>query len=414
MLKVMIVDDEPNIRKGLIKVINWKEHGFEVLAHAEDGLEALEVYKKERPDAVITDIKMPGMDGLQLSYELKKIDRNISIILLSGYSDFAYAKQAIQNGVDGYLLKPVNQKELILELEKIKDKTCSQFNATKREYKQNEKLKDYFLFRLVTGNEQHEYANQLLMECNLKLQSKNYCTTILCIDQYGNMMDSSAEGVIFEKIGISRLIEEILYDSQNGHLFEITENQFGVLFFDNENAQMDKNSLILMAEKIIQAFSKRRDISVTIGIGKIVDTLDKINESYRKAVKSLDRKYTNHIDKIFYYDDIREQKDDFENILSYIHEKYRDEISLKILSDLFYINSVYLGQLFKKKTGEYFHDYLNKIRLEKALYLIKETNLSMNDIANQVGYKHIEHFYRTFKEFHRCNPGGFRRNDLQK
>ena len=110
---IMVVDDEEEIRLGIIKKIQWEEYGFKVIGDAENGQEALEKAEKLRPDIVMTDIKMPFMDGLELGRELTKKMPESKIIIFSGSDDFEYAQKAIKINVIEYVLKPINSNELI-------------------------------------------------------------------------------------------------------------------------------------------------------------------------------------------------------------------------------------------------------------------------------------------------------------
>lgn len=112
MYKLIVVDDENFVRKDLIGSINWKKHGFEPVAEASCGLEALNLIEKIKPDLVITDIKMPDMNGIELLRRIKSAYPEIQVIILSAYDDFSYAQQAIRFCACGYLLKPVNKAEL--------------------------------------------------------------------------------------------------------------------------------------------------------------------------------------------------------------------------------------------------------------------------------------------------------------
>ncbi|MGL1892275.1 MAG: response regulator [Spirochaetaceae bacterium] len=130
-MNILIVDDEPKIRKGLRHVVDWFEHGIKIIGSASNGSEALEIIKNpdNKVDLVITDIEMPIMDGIQLSKEIKNSYPGIKIIILSGYDNFEYAKKAMIYGVTDYLLKPVDEDELlntVLKLRKqIEDKNFS-------------------------------------------------------------------------------------------------------------------------------------------------------------------------------------------------------------------------------------------------------------------------------------------------
>lgn len=120
MYKVLIVDDEPVVREGLSMLIDWKQHGYSVITMVENGGDALKELKRFQYDVVITDIRMPVMDGLELAKSIGELKMTQRVIIISGYNDFNYAKQAIEYGVKAYLLKPVMPDELIKHLQLIK------------------------------------------------------------------------------------------------------------------------------------------------------------------------------------------------------------------------------------------------------------------------------------------------------
>ncbi|WP_046226054.1 response regulator transcription factor [Paenibacillus dauci] len=120
MFKVMIVDDEPAIREGLKTIVDWDAIGFEVAETAANGREALQKYERIRPDLMIMDIRMPGMSGLEVIEQLRQDKlRQAHVLILSGYADFEYARRALGYGVDGYLLKPVDEQEMEEELRRV-------------------------------------------------------------------------------------------------------------------------------------------------------------------------------------------------------------------------------------------------------------------------------------------------------
>ena len=139
-MKLLIADDDYQILTGLRDGINWGAVGFDTVSTATNGNEALEIFIKERPQIVITDIRMPGLDGLALSEEMKKISDSVKIIIVSGHSDFQYARQAIKLGVCDYMLKPVNIRELLSLLSRlfseIQRECCSTSNAAENRLKQ--------------------------------------------------------------------------------------------------------------------------------------------------------------------------------------------------------------------------------------------------------------------------------------
>lgn len=136
LYKVMLVDDEEAARKAIEKKLKWDELGFQVIATAENGEEALELAEKLQPDVVMTDIKMPFMDGLSLCRKLKESRRDMRIVIFSGFDEFEYAREAIKLDVAEYILKPIDSEELrdvFLRIKKIWMRRLMK-NATRRSF----------------------------------------------------------------------------------------------------------------------------------------------------------------------------------------------------------------------------------------------------------------------------------------
>ncbi len=120
LYKIMVVDDEEEVRQSIIRQIDWSRAGFEVIGDAENGKEALEKIDQIEPDVVLTDIRMPYMDGLSLAEAIRQRHPSIKIVIFSGFDEFEYAKKAIKLNVIEYILKPVNVEELTAILKRIK------------------------------------------------------------------------------------------------------------------------------------------------------------------------------------------------------------------------------------------------------------------------------------------------------
>lgn len=143
MLKVFLVEDETVIREGLRDRIPWEQYGYRFVGEAADGEVALPLIRKTRPDVLITDIKMPFMDGLSLSRIVREEFPKTKILIISGYDDFEYAREAISIGVDQYILKPVTRMSLRKVLQELKEKI-------EAEQEQED-------FQSKLANEMHEY-----------------------------------------------------------------------------------------------------------------------------------------------------------------------------------------------------------------------------------------------------------------
>ena len=179
MYKVLIVDDEVFILEGLKSIIPWKDLNLEVVETAENGEEALEKYKKSDIDIVVTDITMPKMNGLQLIKSIKEIGGRCKFIILSGYDDFNYAREALRLGIENYILKPINEEELKETLENIVEK----FNFQKPLTENNSDIiKENILYRWVQNNisfyELEERGNIL----NINLKYDYYEAAIIKIE----------------------------------------------------------------------------------------------------------------------------------------------------------------------------------------------------------------------------------------
>ena len=119
--KVLLVDDEEEVRNAIEQRISWEELGFEVIGKAQNGVKAMEIAEKLQPDVVITDIKMPYMNGLELARNLKEENPGVRILILTGFDEFEYAKEAVHLEIEEYILKPVNANELSECLKRLKN-----------------------------------------------------------------------------------------------------------------------------------------------------------------------------------------------------------------------------------------------------------------------------------------------------
>ena len=159
MYSILLADDEEEVRKGIIKKIDWENLGFQVVGDAENGEEALEKIEQLKPYVVMTDIRMPYMDGLTLSKRIRQKYPSTKILIFSGYDDFEYAQQAIKLNVTEYILKPVNVEELTEILNRVRDNLDEEIEQRRnvrrlRESYQNSLpiLREIFLNDLVKGN----------------------------------------------------------------------------------------------------------------------------------------------------------------------------------------------------------------------------------------------------------------------
>ena len=181
MIKVFLVEDETIIREGLREIIPWQQYGFTLVGDAGDGEQALPMIRELRPDVLITDIKMPFMDGLALSNLVSREFPNTKIITISGYDDFEYARPAIRIGVEQYLPKPITKAMLIKTLSEVQEKIQSEreqehylekFRSEVQEYEQFSRRR--FFEQVVAGQLSVEEIYEKAGELNIAIHAQCY------------------------------------------------------------------------------------------------------------------------------------------------------------------------------------------------------------------------------------------------
>lgn len=248
----MIVDDEPNIRDGLKTLIDWEQYGFEVVTTAKNGEDGLNKYEQDQFDLIIVDIQMPKMDGLTMIDKIRKENEFIHFIILSGYAEFDYAKKAMQSEVEGYLLKPLDEDELIELLEQVKNKLTKEQGLRDFAQFEREKLKENFIEKL------------------LSFQWKNIENEIVQFKEIFELSDASFQILLLKDIvdGSSRPPLNNWKDQLIGK-FEMNElglifekkNTLGILLINKKN---DKKNSTSVYENIVGALGTKQFI-VTSG-----------------------------------------------------------------------------------------------------------------------------------------------------
>ncbi|MEW9700831.1 response regulator [Paenibacillus sp. SI8] len=241
MYRTLLVEDERKMREGLKRIIPWNEHGFDLCGDVENGREALAFIEQEKPDLVITDVRMPVLSGLELMMEVSgRID--CQFIFISGFSEFEYVKVALRYGAIDYLLKPLDEDQLVEALTRAK-------------------------------------------------------------------------------------------------------------------LRLDREASVTLAQPAASTVNGSVD-----------------------------------------------------EVIAYIREKYSEHLTIKEIASRLYMHPIYLGQLFKKKTGVYFNDFVHQTRVEEAQRLLQATAKKVFEIALEVGYSDCDYFVQQFKKATGSTPSQYRAN----
>ncbi|MUT67499.1 response regulator [Paenibacillus sp. NEAU-GSW1] len=522
MYKVLLVDDEIFVRKGLLNLMDWQSLHYEICGEAENGSEALEQISLLQPDLVITDIRMPVLDGLGLIQKLTESMENPPVfIIISGYHDFKYAQQALRYGVHDYILKPIDEAELESTLRKLSgtlnvkrlasltgEKQVSEsvvetlikghlseddVKALARALQLDESESFVYVLAELHGRgangqlpaqwtaKEAAVALQFLPEEHRSRipvyeQQKGLFGLLLPIDRIteGSSCETIYRGLQRElsraaKADVMLYIGDSVeglgkvkqtYQSANEAMsYKFAEDGQNILFanrlqgtllyyFDIENdtykkllehvEENDQEAYASDIDRLFQEFIEKRFApsavanAITrcvIGIINIIREMDGDETELKLLPKVMDWQNgynrLQHLKPLFlafaaeaaaYMSERRgeQSKGGIERIKKYIEAHYTENISLKSIAAKFYMNSAYLGQLFRKSYGVYFNDYLLSIRIAEAKKLLRQTDLRMYEVAERVGFQNADYFVTQFEKLEKATPTDYRNKLLGK
>ncbi len=454
MYKLAIIEDEDFIRDNLAKIIINNIPDFEVSGLYENAY--LIIDEIESFDVIISDIKMPVMSGIELAEHIYTNRIKTKLVLISAYSDFEYAKQALKYGVYDYLNKPIKIGELKNVFEKLKlelDEKNIHISAERKNFYSN----------LAIGsiiNADFEVIAKKV-EPNLDVYNDSVCIYELLIENYDSYIkttwhyekDSFLNALYnfldFEDVFISRIMLQsedriivLVADkkagaSENSILSRIKEAHSAlgltISVFDKiplknlatllENNTPIMNTITVRREQGQLLFSLllEKNLEAAISVAKkIVDTKKVFYEISKRLQSKLP--YINEISAELPYelwineiisaiDNSETANDTISQIQAYVCNNYQNDISLVDVSQKFYFNKAYLGRLFKEKTGESFNDFLIKTRMKKAKELLKNSQYKIYEVSTLVGYKSTKYFNKIFYAYYGVTPTEYRKGE---
>lgn len=296
LYRIMLVDDEEEVRKAIIKKMDWEQLGFQIAGDAENGEDALEKIEQIKPDVVMTDIRMPYMDGLALTAWIRSKYPSMKVLIFSGYDDFEYAQQAIKLNVTEYILKPVNVEELTGILNRVRENLDVEIEQRRdisllREKYQNSLpiLRELFLNELVQGNVAEEEVRPKLEEYGVDIfNAHELIAAVISVEreereqeqyplplqQERRLIPISVRGLVEDQL--KKYFRFVSFDSANGIAV--------IAAIDGQNTQ---TRFIDLLADICKESRRILEVTVTIGIGQGITQPEQISESYQLAVDAL-------------------------------------------------------------------------------------------------------------------------------
>lgn len=534
MLKVIVADDEEKICQLIVKLVDWTSLGMEVAAVASNGIEAMEKMNSIKPDIVITDIRMPGYDGLELIKKAKEEGLLTEFVIISGYRHFEYAQNAIRYGVSDYLLKPIKKAELNDALKRIGERYRERNEQLSFEEKVRLGLKNDAgrfrtnFFSSILYSSENIAAGRALEDINKQYHYdfQPGCFRIITI-KFDNIKSGSREILEFLADKTTSLTEALLNDfCYEQEIYVESSYIYLLLNYEESEAKNIRRQLksLLDELKVLESIMEGLDVTIgagqigaslgelrqslqssrwmvkqrlVVGTGKVIEELSKtssnltdsdifynFNRDLTKALESLDNdevmRCIEHLKELLlkhenisgyellqmskevcnlYLFHMRNKKitignestfmevfntgaDDCADVNSlfaylkktigdsfskaaqskrmednrpirvaknYMKEHYMEQVSLEDVSALAGFSSTYFSALFKKETGSAFLEYLQSLRMDEAKRLLKETNLSVTSICENVGYSDVKYFTKSFIKHTGLKPGEYRK-----
>ena len=404
--QVLIVDDEEIVCRGLARFVKWEKYGFQVAGTAASGEEALSILGKKPIDLIFMDIRMPQMTGLELLKLVKEQYPQTKCVILSGYSDFSYAQEAIRNGASDYLTKPVVLKDIETLLERL----SSEFTHQQKESLIHTNRMEALLLSAVKGYshiDPHRYDLPNLKQWyGLSMLLKNKTFSQMEIDEKKQQMRSQISSVI---------PSAIFLDDELSSLFALLPWESDTSF----------DSLTALLEQLCFGLKEW-----SCGASSLKYGFGELQEGWEESRKAQLFHQTKPTDSIILYSNIKQNlactptpaldisrevpdekninKDVIQEIQNFICCHYAENISLNSLAEQFYLHPNYLSRLFKEKTGHNFVEYLTEIRMEKVKELLRSSNKKIIEICDMTGYDNPRYFSKVFKQYTGMTPREYR------
>ncbi len=369
MYRMLIADDEPKIRRGL-KKLKWQDLDIEVVGEAANGMEVLEKLDSLEPDIMLLDINMPMMSGLELIKEMKKREKECLVIIISGYDEFEYAREALKHNVFDYILKPVDRKKLfetvgkgLQKLDKAqKQEKLMEWANTQVEDQQEIMVNNFFKKWLAGGlNDYQIHQNMDVLNLNLDEYNHMLLMRILPIKE----MDAvTIKGNLLE-FCITNIIDETLQAVEKKRCVSTEENTFVIFLHVDE---MD--SLLDMMQDIRKNMKAYLSIHVLIEDNPCEDASVSFVNLYNRGLEKI-RKDSEHSPLV-------------QLARAYVMEHYSDmDLSIEDVAKHARVSTSYLSKALRKELDCSYTELVQRIRIENAVRLMQDPMLRIYDISEK-------------------------------
>jgi len=294
LFSIILVDDEQEIRESISELVEWEQNGFDFLGAAENGVDALQLIEKQVPDILITDIKMPVMDGIKLAQRVREEYPTIKIIFLSGYDEFEFAISGIKLNVTAYLLKPIMKKELENTLSQLRDeleeeaKSATDIHLIEQGYLANmEVMKISFLISLLTENYPLFHLDELqsfLSRYHLNFLLKKKVILNIHLDNRNTEEEPNNRQVELLRFSLSNLVRNTVGKYVQAEVFLFASN---VICLIGDEEEKIEETLDVLAKEIYASARKLFRKKITIGISEQFERLSDTKAAFQSTIEAI-------------------------------------------------------------------------------------------------------------------------------
>lgn len=452
MFKILIADDNPLIRMGIKTMIRWGELHARLVGEAGRGDEILELLEKEEADLLITDIRMPGKDGLYVLQQTQVRYPNLETIVISAYDEFEYAKQALKAGSVDYILKPIDPGELNMAIAKALNRGKS--NAGRGSLDRAGKRIDFAVLKCRAEYEVSVLGSILAGFEDLSIENSEGIFVLSCSENLYSF--ASIEAVLHEEIPDGCLLgkicatPEMTYgqmieaakETANRNLIEAAVKAGPVqhIAADLSTPRFRIENIMMLcksggSDELLDIYHEIRTHALLCSNGKIEIWAKEIGDFLNLlAIHDKDSSYgvwdilqkvRNQKERLSY---VAQEEADLEieraileickmssrkkgskedlvwKVKEFVQDCYAQDISPGSIAGLFHVSLPYLSKIFKQETGQNLNLYITDVRISRAKYLLANTEKSVSDIAAMVGYEDVNYFIRTYKKMTGITP----------
>lgn len=318
MHKVIVVEDDRIIRRGICSAIPWEEHGFAVAGEAGDGEVALDLIKKEQPQVVISDINMPFMNGLEMTKIIKEISPGTRVIFLTGYEDFKYAHEAVKLRAFDYLLKPVDTDVLLKKAKEAAADWENEVLTEKRIIESMPLLQQKFFQKLIREGEERVDVEIGLADLGIHLKGPYFAVMLI---KHPAKREEESERLKETTATIASSLFKDIYSV----VMHVDADEFAVLLSLEDDSDVRKGQF---AQELISKLTTEANDPVTVTLGRTYSNLFEVGKSFLEARLSMDMRHIMGTGRVFSFDEAVSKNDQIKDNLDDLEIELENQIKL--------------------------------------------------------------------------------------